>query len=230
MVNDDLYNAANEGGDERDKKTLVKVISMAEADALLVEEKSRLSVLVIEGNGECGFNALAGLSGYCDVKLVATLEQAIDTLSRQSFDLVLSGAHVPLKEGEKAGDIVRQVMAECLWAGTPVCFITEEGADIDFRAEGYISITATPGGEKLATEVEIARPGIDEQSLNLFRILRISKDGEKGAHKSPDIWNLAFEMTRAAALERAVVSGVTPRIAGSNPDVRPLAKVVPDRR
>ena len=173
---------------------------------LMVEEKSRLSVLVIEDNEHFGGNA--GLVCQRDSRVrcfsvIGDLQRAKEIFglkmkSKAPFDVILSDVHVPEREGEEPRPIISEILDICRSSGTPVCFVTraDHHGMLELGDEGFVSLKATTQGRALKTQMEL---GEKADAAELFRKLkttesRIIRSDGKGA----EVWEAALQMAMNA--------------------------------
>ncbi len=169
------------------------------AEELMVEEKSRLTVLVIEDNKEFAANALNALKGNV-VFLATTLVEASELAKDIKFDIILSDVHVPEREGMEPEAIVTAITDICLATGTTVCFVTkaDHHGILELGDEGYVSLRATTQGRALMAKMKSSRKG-DSTEAELFRNLgNTESENIKSGSKTQEIWSRALVMAMNA--------------------------------
>ncbi|MBU0527366.1 response regulator [Candidatus Micrarchaeota archaeon] len=180
------------------------------AEELMVEEKSRLTILVIEDNKEFGANALSALKGNV-VFLATTLVEAKELAKDIKFDTILSDVHVPERDGMEPEAIVAAITDICLATGTTVCFVTkaDHHGILDLGDEGYVSLRATTQGRALMTKMKSSKNNATSEA-DLFRNLETTESKNiKSGSKTPEIWNKALAMalnakTKPTSVGRAI--------------------------
>lgn len=204
-------------------------------DELLVEGKSRLSVLVIEDSPEFGKNALAALKAH-DVKLATTLKEAQGMLaSGARFDFILSDAHVPLEAGKEPVAIVSEMLRVCYASDIPMCFVTKADHHglIDRADEGYVSLRVVTLDEAAKAFMELSRKEGEVSEKRAFSaIASEAARSVKSDSKTPDLWAKALEMARNAATKCPPIAGAIRQVRGVGLDVvmeKGLPRVVPGR-
>jgi len=203
------------------------------SDPLLVEGKSRLSVLVIEDSPEFGRNALEALKGH-DVRLATTLNGALDALaSGTKFDFMLSDAHVPLRDGEQPVAIILGMLETCFEKDIPVCFVTKADHHglIDLADEGYVSLRAVTLGEASDALMSLSRSKEEATAKKVFSTIKpAAADNVKTDSKTPELWAKALEMVRNAATKPTSVTMAIRKVRSIGLDVvmdRGMPRVVP---
>lgn len=168
------------------------------SDELMVEGKSRLSVLVIEDNAEFAGNAMRALAeGTLILGFAKTLEEAKELIKANKYDAILSDVHFPVKDGEEPSANVREVLFMCLDTGTPVCFVTraDHHGMLDLGDEGYVSLKATTQGRVLQTQLKMSRKGGDASEAGIFRSLETTEsENVRSGSKTQEIWSRALSM------------------------------------
>ncbi len=200
------------------------------ADELMVEEKSRLSILLIEDNAGFAANAEVALKGH-DVTWAPSLHEAMNKIFRGKFDVIISDVHVPVHEGKEPVAIVSEVLAMCLGSGSPVCFVTraDHHGMLDLGDEGYVSLKATTRGRVLQTHMETAKAR--PSNTELFRKLKTTEsENIKSGTKTPEIWGRALEMARNAMAKPTAIGRAARQVGKLGLDVRienGMPKVIP---
>jgi len=168
---------------------------MAGSGELMVETKSRLTLLVVEDNPQFAANVLEGLKGH-DVMLATTLEDALASLAKKKPDFIVSDVYFPGKSGDEPKENITPLMHAALESGTPICFVTKaDHHGLTEKDEGFIAIVPLTLGETVISLMEINRSK-DEKA---FRSLKSSKPERiKSDAKTPDIWARALESLRNA--------------------------------
>ena len=208
---------------------------MDSSDGLMVEEKSRLSILVIEDNPEFGRNAMEALKGH-DVTLVTTLHEALDTTINRKFDFILSDVHFPIKSGRDSEAIVREVLNMGFKSDTPVCFVTKADHHglVEMGDEGYVSLRAATVGMIASTFIETSRSKEEITEADLFRKMKVSKsENVKADSKTPEIWSRALEMLRNVSANPCSLTRAIKKVRGIGVDVEikdGMPKVVPSKK
>lgn len=170
------------------------------SDELMVEGKSKLSVLVLEHEPESAANALSALRGH-DVIRVTNLHDAMDRMiGGGDFDIILSVARLPVKEGEEPTAIVSEVISMCYGSGTPTCFIARTDEEGSIGGDGHISLKSFSSGRVFATILESSGGKRTEQEL--FSELKTSEaESIRCGSKTPEIWERALRMAANASVE-----------------------------
>lgn len=191
----------------------------------MVEENSRLSILVIEDNPEYGRNALQGLKGH-NVVLAASLHAALDILvemgnRRPLFDCIISDVHVPVDEGEEPRSLVSVLLNLAYGNEVPVCFVTraDHHGMLDLGDEGYVSLVAMDFSAISQSLLEKGRKeGMSEQEL--FRSLKSSaRENLKTSSKSPEIWARALQMLQNCSARASPLAGAIRQVRSIGLDV-----------
>lgn len=201
----------------------------------MVEDRSRLSILVIEDSPEFGKNALEALEGY-DVTLVTTLDEAFGAIDGRKFDYILSDVHFPENEGEEPKASVSVVLAIGFGSDTPVCFVTKADHHglMDHGDEGYVSLRAILVGDIASTFLQVSRSGGEITEADMFRKVEASRsENIKSDSKSPEIWSNALDMLRNASANPSSLTRAIKKIRGLGLDVEikdGMPKVVPPKK
>jgi len=202
------------------------------AEELMVEEKSRPKILIIEDNPEFAANAKKALEGNL-IFLTTTLREAKELAKDIEFDFILSDVHVPVREGQEPTAIVSEVMRICTRSGMPVCFVTkaDHHGILDLGDEGYVSLRATTQGRVLTTRMKLAGNGQSE--ADLFRNLNTAESRNiKSGSKTPDIWRMALAMAENAGAKPTPVGRAIRQVGKIGLDVtveKGMPKVIPRR-
>jgi CheY-like chemotaxis protein len=210
----------------------MQVIFMAEG--LMVEEKSTLTILVIEDNPKFAENAMEGLRGHAIVA-VNTLEMAKELAKDIKFDVILSDVHVPRKDGEEPAAIVSEVLEICRNTGAPVCFVTmaDHHGLLDLGDEGYVSLKATTQGRILQSEMENWANDAGNSEAEIFRSLKTaSGENLRAGSKTPEIWSRALSMALNAMTKPTAIGNAMRKVGELGLDVvadKGLARVVPKK-
>ena len=201
-------------------------------DPLLVEEKSRLSILVIEDSPEFGKNALEALKGH-DARLATNLKEALDALaSGTKFDFILSDAHVPLREGEQPVAIILGMLETCFEKDIPVCFVTKADHHglIDIADEGYVSLRAVTLGEASEALMTLSNSKEEASAKKVFSTIKPAASANvKTDSKTPELWAKALDMVRNAATKSSPIAGAIRKVRSIGLDVvmeKGLPKVI----
>jgi CheY-like chemotaxis protein len=170
---------------------------MSAADGLMIERKSRLTILVVEDNHEFGLNALAALPGH-DIFLATNLEEAVASLARFKPDFVISDVHFPAELGGKPAENIVPLMHAALEANVPICFVTQaDHHGLTERDEGFIAIKPVTISGLTQTLMELTRPNQD--TLKAFHTVKSDNSATlKACEKTPEIWARALDMLRNA--------------------------------
>jgi len=202
------------------------------SDALLVDKKSRFSILVLEDNPEYGKNALAALKEH-DAKLVTTLNGAKEALKAGKFDFILSDVHVPINSGSEPTPVVSEMLQVCFSTSIPVCFVTKADHHglLEKMDEGYISIKAVTLGEAATTFMEFSSSEKKKSEPEIFREMKsAASQNARTESKTPEVWLKALEIIRnasskpnptAGAIRKVRSLGMDVEIRGGQPVVRP---------
>jgi len=201
-------------------------------DGGLVEQQSKLSILVLEDMPNYGSNALAALKGH-DARLVTTLEEAKGAMKERKFDFILSDAHVPISAGGDPTAVVSAILQACYDSGTPLCFVTKADHHglLDKQEEGYITIRAVTLGDAAETYMQLSRSVKTRSEGDIFREMK-STAGENIpiGSKTPEVWLRALEMLRNASTKPSPIAGAIRKARSVGMDVvieNGLPKVIP---
>lgn len=185
---------------------ILQVIPMADP---LMEKRSRPLVLVIEDNPVFLGNAVAALRDY-EVVPAMDLGQALRALRTMEIEIILSDVHFPESQGGAPKAHAGAIFEEAYARGIPVCFVTraDHHGMLELGDEGYISLKALALGDMAATKMELSRKAEEPDERQLFRALKPSQSKNiKAGDKSADIWSMALEMARSAALKPNPIGG-----------------------
>jgi len=175
---------------------------MSAADGLMVEKKSRLTILVVEDNHEFGLNALSALSGH-DVFLATNLEEAVASIARFKPDFVLSDVHFPSELGTKPAENIVPLMHAALEACVPVCFVTQaDHHGLTERDEGFVSIKPLTIGNLTETLMELTRTGADKARKAFSSVKSAKTETVRTSAKTPEIWGRALDAVRDACEQK----------------------------
>jgi CheY-like chemotaxis protein len=196
---------------------------MENSDELIVESKSRLSILVIEDNTDYATNAVEALTqeGH-KVVTHSTLEQALHALKGERFDYILSDVHIPENEGSEPTAHVSAILDIAYKTDTSVCFVTKADHHglLDLRDEGYIALKAVTLGDIALTMTEISRSEKKLTEAELFRKMKVTESKNiKACSKTPDIWKTALEMARDAVTKLNPVGAAIRKVRKTIPGV-----------
>ncbi|MBD3210710.1 hypothetical protein GF318_04995 [Candidatus Micrarchaeota archaeon] len=164
---------------------------MSDSEGLMVEGKSRLTVLVIEDNGQFGDNAMEALKGH-RAMLATTLDDALMVLNSIEVDAVLSDVHFPANHGDKARENILPVMMIALEKNIPLSVVT--GADHhgnpENQDEGFVALSAFTPDQLL---LSLSSPA--EKNCPLMRNLAASDSITiRSDSKTPKIWGRSLDM------------------------------------
>ncbi len=204
---------------------------------VMLEQKSRLSILVVEDNAEFSKNAVEGLLKENNLSLVGTLEDAMELCfeagqgRRAKFDFILSDAHVPVKHGSEPVPVVSEIVHLAYGSSIPLCFVTraDHHGLIDEDHGDHITLKAAGSGDIAVSLLKIS--AVKEPSQKeVFRLLEGANESVKSDSKSPEIWGKALQMlqnrsTRSSPLGIAInkmrETGVDVRFEDGMPRVIP---------
>ena len=172
---------------------------MTQSDSLLVENRSKYAVLVIDGDQLSGCNALEGLMGM-DVTLVTSLEDAALLISRKKFDYILSSGHAAGERGGKQCRLEAEIVELALRLNCSLCFISRTddlGNEVNGKADNLTLRAASSAAlEENLPLVRKSRPG--EGILGRMRFTAVYT--MPGTERSPKIWSKGLEILQAMCL------------------------------
>jgi|GEM_PF-2996183 len=185
----------------------------------MIEDKSRLKILVIEDKMEFGGNALEALDNH-DVTLATNLEAAMKIGlevcegRRPRFDFILSDVHFPVNDGEEPRANVSKVLDIARALHIPVCFVTQADHHglLDLGGEGYIALRALDSGRMFLTEMNIQREGRKPCESELFRDLEGKGENIKSSSKTPDVWRKALQMVQNLSIKPGSVTAAMRKV------------------
>lgn len=175
---------------------------MSQSDSLLVETRSRYTVLVIDGDMFSGCNALEALRGN-DVTWVTSLEDARDVLAKKPTDFILSGVEVAGKRGAAPSEMVLGIIRLALEHNLPLCFVAKSDENGVYGNGGHMVMRAA-SVENLA-ETATGLQHVARNPAALLGNMRCSCTyvmPESG--KSPPIWQKALEMLKTMCISVAI--------------------------
>ena len=166
------------------------------AEGLMLEAKSRLSILVVEDNRKNIENAVLGLRGH-DVVVAKTMMEVTDSVIKKKFDYILSDVRFPYAQGHKPIAIISEILTIAFQADSPVVFLMNENSGI-LQKPGIRSVMlkACSISDASATLMHISRHKKSSEE-ELFKTLRFSRYEVVAADcKTPEVWKTALDMIR----------------------------------
>jgi CheY-like chemotaxis protein len=197
---------------------------MTSSEELIVESKSRLSILVIEDTPEYAANALEELrdkQGH-SVTVATTLEEVADAIKDGKFDFILSDVHFPKKEGMEPEANVSDILELSYHLDVPVCFVTraDHHGLLDKVDEGYISIRAVTLGDIMQTKLDLSRTGGVLPEKELFRKMKFTGGQSiKEDTKTSEIWERALTIARNSTAQSDPVGNSIRKVRGTIPGI-----------
>lgn len=152
---------------------------------LMVEESSRLSILLVEGDPLSAKDAIEALRGH-EVVLAKTLDEVLDLSlqvglnQRRRFDYILSSVHMPESEGKEQQAMASAILSIAMGEDTPVCFVTRAKDEISIVALDQDAVSEAVFGNDHSGDVQNLKPS-DRKSV-------------KGGKKTGEVWMQALQM------------------------------------
>ncbi len=175
---------------------------MEPEDALMVESKSRLRILVVEDNPAFMENALRAIAGKGHDALPATNLEEVLHLGRLNLDFILSDVHFPDERGGKPVENIVPLMHAALEANVPICFVTQaDHHGLTESNEGYISIKPLTIGNLFETLAELTGPKADQAKKAFLSVKSTNPMNIKANAKTPEIWARAIDGLRNACAQ-----------------------------
>jgi hypothetical protein len=175
---------------------------MSQSDPLLVETRSRYTVLVIDGHQPSGCNALEALRGN-DVTWVTSLTDAREVLAEKKIDFILSGTEVAGKRGAVPSEMVPEIIRLALRHNAPLCFVASSDENGVYGNGGHMAMRAA-SVENLAETVQGLRQSARNPAALLGNMRCSCTYVMPEAEKSPPIWLKALEMLQAMCLSPSI--------------------------
>ncbi len=176
---------------------------MSHSDSLLVEDRSRYAVLVIDGDQRSGCNSLEALRGM-DVTWVTSLEDARTVLSDKKCDFILSGSTAAEEVAGSQCKLVGEILTLAYNHNTPICFVERADSDGIPRANGCDHITFRAATKDNLAENMLHLSRANGASEKVFRKMKCACT-MAGTVKTPNIWFKAFELLQAICMKRPVI-------------------------
>lgn len=176
---------------------------MSQSDSLLVEQRSRYSVLVIDGDQLSGCNALEALRGM-GVTWVTSLEDAMLVANQKKFDFILASPRVSEERGGKLCDLPGEITALAYRHHAPICFISctdEDGRSVE--RPDHLTFQAASTENLADSMIAIGRNGKPQGKLleGLRFTCTYTMPGEA---RTPNIWLKGLEMLQAMCMKPKV--------------------------
>lgn len=176
---------------------------MTQSDSLLVEHRSRYSVLVIDGDQLSGCHALEALRGM-GVTWVTSLEDAMLVTSQKKFDFILASPRVSEARAGKLCDLPGEITALAYRHHAPICFISrtdEEGRNVE--KPDHLTFRAASTGNLADSMRFIGSNGKSHKGLleGLSFTCTYTLPGET---RTPGIWLKGLEMLQAMCMKPKV--------------------------
>ncbi len=176
---------------------------MSQSDSLLVENRSRYAVLVIDGDQLSGCHALEALRGM-GVTWVTSLEDALLVTKEKKFDFMLASPRVAETRAGRQCDLPGEICALANKHSTPVCFISRTDSD-GREAENPDHLTFRAASRKNLADnmLLLGRNGKVQKNL-LERLTFLCTYTAPGTERTPDIWLKGIEMLQSMCVKPKV--------------------------
>lgn len=176
---------------------------MSQSDSLLVEGRSRYSVLVIDGDQLSGCNALEALRGM-GVTWVTSLEDARLVVAEKKYDFILSSAKASESRGGAQCALAGQIISLAFRHNCPLCLIsrTDSEGQMGERAD-HLTFRAASTENLADNMMFISRNGKSTDAL-LAQMKCTLTYRLPGTELTPQVWLKALEMLQAMCMKPKV--------------------------
>jgi response regulator RpfG family c-di-GMP phosphodiesterase len=172
-------------------------------EALLAEDRSRFTIMVVEDRPEFWANAIEALIGE-NIIVATSLEDANDVLRERDVDYILSDVSFPDRRGGKARENTKSILFAALKENIPVCFVSRKESNglNGTITKGHIAISALNTEDVFNSLLKI-----DSLEKDVFSRLEASARGLVQAEsKSIQVWRQAFDMLRIASVKTSNIA------------------------
>ncbi|MCP4646549.1 MAG: hypothetical protein GY852_02290 [bacterium] len=169
---------------------------------IMLPDKIRLTLLVIEDNPEFAANAQQAFFRSHNIILASDLSGAFSMIRSMKIDMILSDVHFPSEPGGKPKENIRELLFDTMERGIPICFVTQADHHglTELNEEGYVAIRALNMDDLAQSLFAITKHRNREK--NLFSQLKTANSKTiTSDSKTSEIWMRALDMLRNACAQ-----------------------------